>query len=96
MTATLALPLVMATQICLCLPCTPPGLSSSRCCRGTPLVPAAGTLGPDSVRLAEGAGGLLVDAPPLLNLSAADWCASIGVDRERRVQMRNPAEYGMG
>ena len=51
---------------CLCLPCTPPGLSSSRCCRGTPLVPAAGTLGPDSVRLAEGAGGLLVDAPTLV------------------------------
>ena len=80
----------------LCFPCTPPVLSSSRCCRGTPLVPAAGTLGPDSVRLAEGAGGLLVDAPPLLNLSSADWCASIGVDRERRVQMRNPAEYSMG
>ena len=55
-----------------------------------------GTRGPDSVRLAEGAGGLLVDAPPLLNLSSADWCASIGVDRERRVQMRNPAKYGMG
>ena len=55
-----------AEEDCLCLPCTPPGLSSSRCCRGTPLVPAAGTLGPDSVRLAEGAEGLLVDAPTLV------------------------------